>query len=341
MPRPARLIPCLALTAGLLLLPLLWRCLLPFLLAGLLAAVMERPVNRLTALGLKRPLAAAAVLLVGLTVVCLILWLAVSRLSYELGRFLLQLPALCSGLLENSRLQEKIYAFVVAAPVPMQQWLQATLDNLLADGLALPEQLYGAMTDAAADFAAALPLWLLSLVTGLLAAYYCSADWPAVKGLLSRLVPAPWRDRLSWLARQLRAALGIWLKTQGWLMLVTFVQLLTGFVLLGIPYALLAACAGALVDALPFFGSGTLLLPWALVVFLQGESPWGLLLLYGVTWLTRTVLEPRLMGRQAGVPPLLSLAAMYAGFRLLGVWGLLLAPLAVFLAAQTFSAPAI
>ena len=66
------------------------------------------------------------------------------------------------------------------------------------------------------------------------------------------------------------------------------------------------------------------------MVFLQGKSPAGLLVLYGLTWLIRTALEPRLMGNEAGVPPLLSLAAMYAGFRLLGVWGLLLAPALLF-----------
>ena len=340
MSYPAHLISCLAILTGLFLLPLLWKCALPFLFAALLALCMERPVAFLVSLGLKRQWASGLVLIGALGLVGGGLWLALSRLAYELGQFLLQLPLLCSGLLENSRLQSRIYAFVVAAPVPMQEWLQATLDNLISGGLALPGRLYDYMTSLAAEFAASLPLGLLSLATALLAAYYFSAAWPTLGARLSRRLPEGCPALLAALSRHLKAALLAWLRTQGWLMLITFCELLAGFSLIGVSYALLAALVGALVDALPFFGAGTLLLPWALVAFLQGESPVGLLLLYGVTWLTRTALEPKLMGDQAGVPPLLSLATMYAGFRLLGIWGLLLAPALLFLAVSAYKGTA-
>ena len=86
----------------------------------------------------------------------------------------------------------------------------------------------------------------------------------------------------------------------------------------------------ALVDALPVFGTGTVLLPWALVTFLSGD--WklalGLLALYGLVSLVRSLLEPKLVGDKVGLPPLAALFAMYLGFKALGVPGMILAPLA-------------
>ena len=103
-------------------------------------------------------------------------------------------------------------------------------------------------------------------------------------------------------------------------------------------YALLLAALIAAVDALPVFGVGTVLLPWAAVALLRGETAagLGLLLTYGAASLTRTALEPRFLGRQIGLSPLLTLASMYAGFRLYGILGMILLPVAVILAKQIY-----
>ena len=78
-------------------------------------------------------------------------------------------------------------------------------------------------------------------------------------------------------------------------------------------------------------GTGTVLVPWALLAGLSGDRPLcgGLLLLFAVITLVRNVAEPHLVSRRIGLPPLLSLAAMYAGLRAAGLPGLLLFPLAL------------
>ena len=95
--------------------------------------------------------------------------------------------------------------------------------------------------------------------------------------------------------------------------------------------ALLLAAVTALVDALPVFGTGTVLLPWAAVCLLAGQAPRAVALaaLYAVISAVRSLLEPKVMAAQAGLPPLAALAAMYAGFRALGVAGMILLPMAV------------
>ena len=112
--------------------------------------------------------------------------------------------------------------------------------------------------------------------------------------------------------------------------------LLAGFLLMGQRYALLLAAVTALVDALPVFGTGTVLLPWAAVCLLAGQAPRAVALaaMYAVISAVRSLLEPKVMAAQAGLPPLAALAAMYAGFRALGVAGMILLPMALLFVKQ-------
>ena len=116
------------------------------------------------------------------------------------------------------------------------------------------------------------------------------------------------------MAGGLREALGGWLKAQGLLMLITFGELAAGFLLLRVELSLLLAGLVALVDALPVFGTGTVLLPWAVLALLGGDVRMsvGLLVLYSVISLVRSLLEPRLVGARVGLPPLAALVCMYA-----------------------------
>ena len=112
-------------------------------------------------------------------------------------------------------------------------------------------------------------------------------------------------------------------------MLMTFFELLIGFLLLRVRGAPVIAAVTALVDALPVFGTGTVLVPWAAYCLLSGASARGigLLISWGVTNLVRSCAQAKLLGDQIGLDPLASLTAIYIGWRVKGVIGMLLFPL--------------
>ena len=91
-------------------------------------------------------------------------------------------------------------------------------------------------------------------------------------------------------------------------------------------------------DALPVFGVGTVLIPWGVISFLRGNAflGIGLLVLYALCSVSRAFLEPRFLGKQIGLNPLLTLIALYAGYRLFGILGMILLPLAVILLKQLY-----
>ena len=113
-----------------------------------------------------------------------------------------------------------------------------------------------------------------------------------------------------------------------------------GLLLLRVDLALVLSALIALVDALPVLGTGTVLVPWALVSLLGGnwKLALGLAVLYGVIWLVRSLLEPRLIGSRVGLPPLAALLSLYVGFQAFGVAGMILAPLLAVLVRQLWSA---
>lgn len=312
--------------------------LLPFLVAFGLAALLEPAVILLTdRLHLPR-WGAAALCTAALTAAVLgLLALALWRAGYELSLLLGRLPAL---LAEAPRLTEglerELHRFLIALPIPLQEPVREALDGLAEQGAALPGRLYDLLAGWIGSLAATLPGAFLFLFTTILATYFTSAGRPALLSALRGLLPVPWRTRLGRAAAGLKGALGGWLRAQGLLMLLTFGELALGFLLLRVDAALLLAGLTALVDALPVFGSGTVLLPWGIFSLLLGDlrTGLGLLGLYAVVTVVRNLLEPRLVGKRMGLHPLAALACMYVGFRAFGVWGMLLAPLAVVLARQ-------
>ncbi|MCI8982019.1 MAG: AI-2E family transporter [Hungatella sp.] len=131
----------------------------------------------------------------------------------------------------------------------------------------------------------------------------------------------------------LRRAGNAYVRTQGAIMVLTTVVCVAGFFFLGNPYYILAGVGIGLLDALPAFGTGTVLIPWTILCFLGGQWGRGLLVfgLYLVCYFLREILEAKLMGNQVGLTPLETLASVYVGLQMFGLLGFLLGPVGLLL----------
>ena len=169
----------------------------------------------------------------------------------------------------------------------------------------------------------------MTLGTGVLSGYFISARLPRLKERLHRSLPKVWQEQGVPALKHLKESLGKWLVAQGKLMAVTYGIVALGLTLLGIPYAFAWAILVTAVDAVPLLGTGTVLLPWALTKLLQGQSlaAVGMLVVYLVAMITRTVLEPKFFGKHLGLDPLVMLIFLYIGYRLWGFWGIVISPL--------------
>lgn len=150
----------------------------------------------------------------------------------------------------------------------------------------------------------ALPGVFLFCGTTALAVFFTAGSYPRVMAFFRRQLGHR-LDRARGVKANLLSTLGKWCRAQAILLGVTFCQLLAGFLLMGQRYALLLAAVTALVDALPVFGTGTVLLPWAAVCLLAGQAPRAVALaaLYAVISAVRSLLEPKVMAAQAACLP--------------------------------------
>lgn len=303
---------------------------LPFLLGGALAVAAEPAVRfGQRALKLKRGLSAGF----GVTAT---LVLAVGLVSFLGAVAVKELSQLASFDVEQSVeqgltvLQNWLSGAARQAPQGIRPVLQRTVDDFFSDGTAVMERLSRQVPAAVTSALSWVPDGLLGIGTGVLAAFFLSARLPRLKAWISQRLKKPPFDRVVPVFFRVRKALGGWLMAQLKLALVTYGILAVGFLLLGIPYGLLWALPVAVVDAVPLLGTGTVLVPWALVCLLQGNTArfFGLLAVYAAAAATRTVLEPKLVGKQLGLDPLVTLGALYAGYRVWGFLGLVIAPMA-------------
>ena len=116
-------------------------------------------------------------------------------------------------------------------------------------------------------------------------------------------------------------------------MVITFIELLIGLFILRIDYALLLSAVIALLDMLPIIGTGTVLVPWSIYEFISGDLyiGVGLLILYLIITVFRNIIEPRIIGKQMGLHPLIALISVFIGLKLMGFIGIFLLPLTVML----------
>ena len=294
---------------------LVW--LLPFLIALALAALLEPAVVLCRRrLHLRRGFTATVLSLVvlgtvaaGLVLLAMVLLRQVCELSGRLPGYLEALPRWTE--LVRGRAQQ----LCAACPEGLRSWLEALLDGLSAQLAELLESMGQRC---------------------LRAVLFTAGSYPRIRAFLRRQLPEDRLRQARGVKADLLATLGKWCKAQCILLGVTFCELLAGLLLMRQGYALLLAALIAVIDALPVFGTGTVLVPWGALCLLTGNVPkgLGLLALYGVISLVRSVLEPKIMAAQVDLSPLAALAAMYVGFCAFGVAGMVLCPMALLFVKQ-------
>lgn len=308
----------------------LFPLLAPFLLGGLFALLSEPAVSfSQRKCKLPRPWASG----VGVAATLL----ALAGLLSGLGAILIRsLLALADGLPNMEKTArdglEVLEGWAVdlsyKAPAGMQPMLTRTVENTFSGGGIFVEQLSQNIPTFIGDLLSGVPDSALRFGTAVLSAFMISVRIPRLKAYWQAHQPAKWNGQYLPALRRAKEALLGWLKAQGVLMLVIFSIVTLGLLLLRISYAPFWALFIALLDAVPMLGTGLVLVPWAIICLLMGQSvrALGLLGIVVCATVARSTLEPKLLGKHLGLDPLITLLALYVGYKIWGFWGLLAAP---------------
>ena len=269
----------------------------PFLLALITAAILNPLVKRLQkALGWGRgPLSLLLLLLLfGLVGGAMVL------LAYAAVSELISLAQNWSGLLDS---------------------LQTTMDQV--------EALFSNLCSTVGEKAMGLPSFVIALVIYIMAAYLLTADYPYLRSRAAQHMDDGLLHFLGQVRTVALGAFGGYLKAELFLSVGVFFILLAGFTLIRQPYGLLLALALAVLDFIPIVGAGTVMVPWAFIALFVGDfaAAAELMIIWGIIALFRRVMEPKFVGDQTGLSPILSLVSIYVGMKLGGVVGMILGPI--------------
>lgn len=307
--------------------------LLPFLMGTALALAAE-PLVRSGQRYLHMPRAVAAGLGVSITLVMvlgLVSFLGAAAVR-QLGKLASDMPDLEGAAGQGMGvLRDWLLGIAEKTPEGLRPVLIRSVGNLLNDSTELMEQLTGRIPMVVTSALGRVPNGLLGIGTGVISAFMISARLPWLKTLQSKEPLQHLGQKYLPALKRVRDSLWAWFRAQLKLMAVCYAILAAGFLLLGIRRGFFLAALVALVDAVPMLGTGVILVPWALVNLLQQRQfmAIGLLCVYAAVLIVRTVLEPRLIGKNLGIDPLLTLVSLYVGYRFWGLAGMLLAPVLV------------
>lgn len=302
----------------------------PFIVAWLIAALLEMPVKNLVNKGIPRPAASVFCTLAALGVIIWLLAALIWKGFSTVSDYVRTLPGLMEAVsLRLRELEAMADAHISAAPEEAAVFLRTGV-SAVGDALyALPTLISKEAMTFLTRTAQASPNTLLFIITAGIGSFLISSSFPRVNAFLLAQLPEKIRLRLEGLGSDLKGSFGGFLRSQLILMAMTFFQLLIAFLILKIPGAAGIAAVTALVDALPVFGTGIILIPWALCSLILGSTRRGigLLISWAVVNLVRNCTQAKLLGDQIGLDPLASLMSIYVGWQVCGVGGMLIFPI--------------
>ena len=303
--------------------------LMPFVIGWGIAAIAAPLVNWLEKkFNIVKKLGSALIVILVICLIVVGIYFAVSRIILEVGDLIKNIPELYAQLESGLRqIGSAMSGIFEKLPVVIQDgWntVVANLDQYMGD---LVSRISEPTVMAAGNFAKSLPSYLISVIVAILSAYFFTIQREDVLKWMKQIAPPSVEKRMTLVMDNLRYAVGGYFKAQFKIMGVVFLILLVGFAVLGVRYFVLVAFLISFLDFLPFFGTGTAMIPWGIYKFLMGDYKMAILLIaiYAVTQLVRQLLQPKLVADSVGMNPLVTLLLLYIGYRIGSVLGMILA----------------
>ena len=316
---------------------------LPFIIAFLIVAMARPIINKIANhTKISKPIVSIFVLSMLLVFSALVLGVILTITIEQVGN-------IAEGIIEGLSREEN-FVLVIFNSIDKLTERLPFLNNLLGSeesvyNLVIEMLLDGAkslsarLTNYLAKMITALPSIVVTLIVFTLALFYFAKDYDKIGNRIIKLLPKRAGNIALIFKNDVLLVVSKYLKSYLILLLITFAELISGFLILGIDNSFVLALIIAIVDMLPILGAGTVLVPWSAIMLILGNYKLaiGLFVLAGITYFSRQFLEPKILSDQMNVHPLITLLFMYAGLKIAGFLGLIVAPVVAFIIKITLS----
>ncbi len=312
--------------------------LLPFILAIITARLIE-PIILFMKIkyGVRRGFTAAACTIIFIVLLIAFITLLLSGIISKLVDIAETLPHYLASLPRIADLFElKLQNLISSASPEMRGFIEAGVSSIITRVNALPAVLSEKLLSFLTTCASCTPRVIMFILTYAIGTFFISSTYQSVIKFFVKQFPERLQEKVKRMRSDMFGTLGNWIRSEFILMAVTFSILLVSFFLLRVKSPLTAALIVAAIDALPILGTGAVLIPWGIMLFIDGNYGRGaaIIVVWGVTCLVRSFLEPKIIGNRVGLHPAAALFAIYLGFNVLGVLGMILFPLVLIILKQ-------
>ncbi len=213
--------------------------------------------------------------------------------------------------------------------------LLSALEKVVAGALTALESMLSRISELAVSLvsgvATGVPSLILSMLTMIFTTVFLVADYERVAAFTSAHVPQAVKNLLKKIRIYLTDTLFVVIRSYAAIMLLTFTELSILFAVFGIERPVLKAAVIALLDIMPILGTGGIMIPWAVISLFLGYTKLGieLFVIYGIVTVIRNYVEPKIVGTQLGLHPIITLVSMFVGLRVFGFWGLFGLPVGI------------
>lgn len=301
----------------------------PFLIGWIIALIASPLVHFFEVkLKLKRKAGSAFVIVVVIALVVLLLYLLISKLITEGIELVNALPLMWKSL-ETDFVNISANLSVVYERLPFD--FQDFFDNIGAQASSYIGDFLSKISEptiaAVGNFAKQLPTVIIGTIMCLLSSYLFVSERNQISKWMAQHIPNSIQQNYKLIRKSVVTAVGGYFKAQFKIEFWIYLLLLLGLSILKVKFAFVIAFGIALLDLLPFFGAGTVMVPWAIIKILSTDYQFalGLLIIWGITQLVRQIIQPKIVGDSIGVAPIPTLFFLYIGYMVGGVIGMIIA----------------
>lgn len=299
----------------------------PLIIAFIIAWVLSKPIKFISGkTKIKKPVVALFIVLLFYGIIGILITQAGIKIFAELKIFFTSFPAVYEKQL--SPVLDKVFTWLEATGEKLDPaTFQILGDNSgkLLDTLAgMASSISSAAVSAISGMASSIPGFFMKTLITLIVTVFITIDYHNIVEFASRQIPDNARKVLNEIKAYTGTTLIACLKSYAIIMLITFSELFIGFSILGINKAIILAAIIAVIDILPILGTGGVLIPWSVYLVLSGNYTLaaGMIILYLIILVVRQVIEPKIVGSQVGLHPVLTLASMFVGLHFFGILGM-------------------
>jgi len=304
---------------------------MPFVV-GFLITLALRPLTRFVTklTGMKRKSIAILVVTMFYVIVALILWLLVTFLWAQTYDLIQVLPGFYA-----TRIEPILFGFndwTAEKATSISPEVANTVSNIITSAIQSVSSGIRSISlflvELAKTIISNVPLYLISVIFTIVLSIFISVEFDNIVAFIKKQLPDRFNETFEGARKFLSGTLLKMIKAYAIILSITFIELFIGLSILRVKYALPIAAITAALDILPILGTGGVIIPWALVELLLKDyhTGFGLLILYVTITVVRNIIEPRIVGHEIGLHPIVTITVMYAGLRLFGFIGFILAP---------------